>query len=157
MSSFEKLAFYRGLSKNYEISQPTVHATRKNRLPRDMQQYIHEAADNWFFESFGVRYRSQSIFLSSNINIVSAYAATPDHIARVIPLGPYRYCWSSQITDLLEICMHATDVNIFRDELANSRYKEEGLADAHRLGHEVMLFCDSYVCVPINCQINKHE
>jgi hypothetical protein len=144
MSSFEKLAFYRGLSKNYEISQPTVHATRKNRLPRDMQQHIHEAADNWFF-------------LSSNINIVSAYAATPDHIARVIPLGPYKYCWSSQITDLLEICMHATDVNIFRDELANSRYKEEGLADAHRLGHEVMLFCDSYVCVPINCQINKHE
>ncbi|WP_460095236.1 hypothetical protein [Pseudomonas sp. S2_B03] len=157
MSSFETLGFYRGLSRHYEIAHPTVHATRKNRRPRDMNLDLHNAADDWFYETFGVRYRSQSIFLSSNITTAAAYAATPDHIAKIIPLGPYSYCWSSQLSDLLELCMSKPEIDTLRTELKNSNYKENGLDEAHRLGHEVMLFCESYICIPVNCITEKHD
>jgi hypothetical protein len=118
---------------------------------------LHNAADDWFLENFGVRYRSQSIFLSSNTNTAAAYAATPDHIARIIPLGPYRYCWSTQLSDLLELCMFRPDIDTLKRELRSAHYKEDSLEEAHRLGHEVMLFCESYVCLPINCIAQQHE
>lgn len=157
MSSFETFAFYRGLSEHYEIAHPTLHATRKNRCPRDMSVDLHNTADDWFYESFGVRYRSQSIFLSSNINVAAAYAATPNHIVRIIPVGTYRYCWSSQLSDLLQLCMCRPDIDTFKDDLKCSSYKEDGIEEAYHSGHEVMLFCESYVCIPTNCIAQLHQ
>ena len=150
MSSFEVLSFYRGLSARYDIAHPSVHTTRKDRRPRDMRKHFHDVADDWFLAKFGVRYRSQAVFVSSNVDVASAYAATSNHIVRVIPLGPYRYCWSSQFSDLLEVCLHSPDIEEFKEDLVNARYKENCLEDAHRLGHEVMIFCESYICIPIN-------
>ncbi|MGF6110391.1 hypothetical protein [Pseudomonas frederiksbergensis] len=157
MFSFETLSFYRGLSNRYEVAHPTVHATRMDRQPRDTRQNIHDVADNWFFERFGVRYRSQAVFVSSDTSVAAAYAASPDHIVRVIPLGAYKYCWSSQLSDLLEIGMHNPDIEDFKSDLVNAHYKEDCLDDAHRLGHEVMIFCESYVCIPVNSVVQVHK
>lgn len=157
MSSFEQFSFYRGLSDRYEIAHPTVHKTRKNRCPRDMRQDLHTAADDWFLGEFGVRYRSQSIFLISKVDIAATYSATPLHVARIVPLGGYRYCWSSQLNDLLEICLSNPDIDSFNSDLASAHYREDCLEEAHRLGHEVMLFCESYICIPVGSTVYAHE
>jgi len=150
MSSFEVLSFYRGLSARYDITCPTVHATRKDRRPRDMRIHLHDVADDWFLMEFGIRYRSQAVFVSSDLGVAGTYAATPNHVVRVIPLGPYRYCWSSQFSDLLEVGLHNPGIEEFKEDLASARYKEDCLEDAHRSGHEVMVFCESYICIPMN-------
>lgn len=155
--SFESLIFYRGLSSQYDTTYPSLHQTRKNRQPRDVASDVHNAADKWFFNRFGVRYRSEAIFVSSDKNIASAYASSPAHVARIIPLGPYSYCWSRALSDLLQVCMHNPSIPDLVTELDSANYIESDLEGAFRLGHEVMLFCDSYICIPVNSTIQQHH
>lgn len=157
MASFESLEFYRGLSSRYDIQHPSVHYTRKGRRPRDVAENLHQIADSWFSDRFGVRYRSDAIFVSSNLNVVAAYAYSPEHIARIIPLGAYSYCWSSRLTDLLEVCLRKPREDELIEELNDADYKETDLESAYRMGHEVMLSCDSYICIPMNVVVQRHD
>lgn len=157
MNSFESLTFYRGLSLNYDISAPSLHFTRKNRTPRDLPENIHETADAWFKKKFGVSYRSQSLLVTSSEHIAATYAATPNHIGRIIPLGNYCYCWSPIIQDMLELFLNQRPLSSIEEELESAHYKEEDLEAAFKSEHEVMLFCESYICIPINTTLQRHE
>lgn len=146
--TFEFLSFYRGVSARYETRHPTLHATRRDRLPRDMKPELHQLADEWFFKKFGIKYRSQSLFLSSDENVATSYAASAFHVMRIIPIGEYSYCWSSSIQDLLQICITDQREENLLHTLENSNYKQTDLAQAHAYRHEVMLFCERYICIP---------
>lgn len=81
----------------------------------------------------------------------STYAATEDHLMRVIPLSNYRYCWSPKVSDLIFAATKLETAS--KDEieayLNSMQYREDELENAHRAGHEVMLFCDQYISIPI--------
>lgn len=142
MESFETLPFLRGIAT--VISHPFVAPTRKDRRPRDLALDLHEAADDWFLKRFGVRFRSQSIFVTSVRVVASGYGP---QTVRILPLGNYRYCWSRSTSDLLSILKGAT-VGQVQGLLDAAQYVDVDLAAAHREGHEVMLHCDDYVAIP---------
>ena len=150
MYSFENLQFYRGLSSGHDLTKPTILKTRKDRKPRDLPEHIHSTADQWFFDVFGVRYRSQSLFVTSDLNVAAAYAFSSSHIARILPLGDYSFCWSKDVRDMMELFIGNSSMSPVREQLESANYIQTDLNAAHGRGHEVMLFCDTYICIPIN-------
>lgn len=150
-STFESLAFYRGMSDKYPTDRPSVVIPRRDRRPRNSSSVFHEAADRWFASRFGVPYRSHGVFLTSHPEAAVAYAASPAHVMRVVPLSTYTYCWSSKVSDLLFAATTLADaspdaINAF---LTSAGYQEDGLEAAHTSGQEVMLFCERYLTVPV--------
>lgn len=149
IESFETLAFYRGLSNISGMVAPFIIKTRKDRKPRDLPKYIHERADAWFNQQFGVRYRSQAAFVTGSRFIAQNYAKSSGNVVRVIPLGAYSYCWSPKNSDLLFYHAKQTSIEV-EAYLSSSEYTESGLGSACASGNEVMLFCDSYVAIPVH-------
>ncbi len=144
--TFEVLPFYRGMAK-HDPNVPIVVETRKDRVPRDTDKAIHGRADAWFERRFGIKYRSQSVFITSNKFTAAGYAGHSErHVFRIIPLGSYRYCWSPKALDMLALVASASMP--IEDLLAGAGYTESSLQRAHDLGHEVMLFCEEYIAIP---------
>ena len=150
MSTFDDLIFYRGFSARRDMTQRQVHVTRKDRRPRDLSPEIHASADAWFMKNFGVFYRSQSVLVTSDLNVAIAYADSPAHVARVVPIDKYSFCWSKQLRDMMELFIGGVVVDRVHQELDAAGYTESDLPSAHSSGHEVMLFCDSYLSIPQN-------
>jgi hypothetical protein len=150
--SFEVLSFYRGVSAKVPLDRPSIHAVRRDRRPRDSNYSFHTIADEWFLSRFGVRYRSGALFVVSNLMHAGNYAETPLHVMRIIPLDAYTYCWSPVYRDLLFIQARLVDTkpkSVF-DALDLGMYRESDLHSASVSGHEVMLYCEKYLAVPIS-------
>lgn len=152
MDSFETLTFFRGVSARYDPQQPTIHDMRRNRRPKDTSIEFHNIADRWFLSHFGVSYRSQALLLTSRQLTAQAYAATPAHVMRILPLSRYRYCWSPNAVDLLFAAKRLDGAipSEVEAHLTSLDYREDDLAEAHAAGHEVMLHCERYIAIPVH-------
>lgn len=149
--SFENLSFFRGVSNPLQSQEPKLYSTRKNRIPRDMPTEFHTDADIWFESTFGTKYRTQSVFVSSNLFTATQYAHNKSlaNVIRVIPIGPYKYCWSEKYNDLLSYVQYSDKLTI-HEYLSLGNYTETNLDNASQTGNEVMLACDQYIGVPVN-------
>lgn len=152
--SFESLVFYRGFSGNYSSSTVSVNTPRRDRRPKDSTIRFQEVADNWFLNNHGRLYRSGGVFVTSRILTATAHAHRnlPEYVMRVVPLSPYSYCWSPDVSDLLFLekeCRHASDDDI-RRKLDLLKYRTDGLLAAYESGNEVMLYCDFYAAFPLS-------
>jgi hypothetical protein len=138
------------MSAKYPTDRPFVHEPRTDRRPKDASRKFHDAADKWFFERFGVRYRSQGVFVTARRFTAQAHGASPAHLMRIVPLTAYRYCWSSNVADLLFKARELADADedSVRGFLDSAGYQESSLEDAHAAGHEVMLHCGRFVAIP---------
>lgn len=147
--TFEMLPFYRGMSARYPTDRVSVVSPRRSRRPRNSSTFFHETADQWFAQRFGIPYRSQSIFVTSATRSACAYAKTPAHVMRIIPLSTYQYCWSPKISDLLFVAARTGQSRAEIEKyLDSAEYCETALEEAYQMGHEVMLYCDRYVAIP---------
>lgn len=151
MSTFEVLPFYRGVSQKYPSDRPSLLTPRHDRRPKNSSIAFHEIADRWFERRFGVRYRSQGVFITSGLLSATTYAASPAHVMRVVPLSDYRFCWSPRVSDLLfganKFDKSSTDeIEVYLD---SADYRDHGLQEAHDAGHEVMLHCERYIAIPV--------
>jgi len=156
MDSFEVLAFYRGISSAKMLTHPAIHKTPKNRAPLNTPHKNHQLADNWFENRFGTRYRSQAVFATSSLTTASFYAKYESvelhpapAIVRIIPLGPYKYCWSPRISDLVFSLKDPDLGSEVGDILDRAGYCEQNLRNAYESGHEVMIHCEEYISIPI--------
>ena len=151
MSTFETLPFYRGVSTKYPTDRPTILTPRSNRLPRNSSPEFHKAANQWFERRFGIPYRSRGVFLTSRVTLARSYAKTPAHVMRILPISTYQYCWSPKISDLLygATRLATSSASAIEAYLDAAQYCEDGLREAHAAGHEVMLYCQQYVAIPI--------
>jgi hypothetical protein len=150
MSTFESLAFFRGVSARYPTDRPFIQIPRKDRLPKNSPVLFHEIANAWFKSRFGIQYRSRAIFLTSRIISATAHAQNQATVVRVIPLTLYTFCWSPTVSDLLFAARSLTSRPEIEAFLERALYSEANLSEAHASGHEVMLACDSYVAIPTN-------
>jgi len=155
IESFEVFSFVRGVSERKMQAVPHIETVRQDRQPRDTPIENHQCADEWFRNEFGTRYRSQSVFVTGSLAVAGAYAkygkvtgSTPLAVVRVLPLGPYSFCWSPKVRDLSTLIglkgMGAEVSSILKD----SGYLESQLGLAYEMGNEVMLACDRYVAIP---------
>ena len=99
--------------------------------------------------------------LTSRLVTAHAYAATAAHVMRVIPLTGYQYCWSPKTSDLLFAAkkLERATTQEIEEYLISQDYREDDLSGAHESGHEVMLFCNVYVVIPLHIAVigNKQE
>lgn len=157
--SFETLEFFRGMSKPLTNgNNPVIISTNKNRQPKDMPIHLHNQADKWFETEFGIRYRSQALFVTSSKFIATQYAKDKDsqYVFRIIPLGSYKFCWSSNHADLLAYLQVEKNMSI-TEFLNKANYSESALKAAHDSGHELMLFCEKYIAIPCTLLLDETE
>ena len=93
-SKYVKHFLYSGRNYGFEFGEGKV---RKNRKPKDTPQEIHQMVDDWFKKKFGVRVRSNSMFLSFNRSVAINYGNTTYII---FPIGKYKLFSSSSVEDL---------------------------------------------------------
>ncbi|GAB3739926.1 hypothetical protein GCM10028794_24070 [Silanimonas algicola] len=137
---------YRGMSEQHD--HVTVLDVRRDRQPKNMPRTIHAAADSWFSEKFGVRYRGAGLFCTGD----RAQAAEHGYVYKIFPIGGFQFCWSPGVRDLSEWAKREGRLQLppadFVAALDSLDYREEGLAEALASGCEVMVACRSYYAVP---------
>lgn len=90
-----KLPLRRGM-----LIQPTDHITKikvnKNRTPTNSSIRVHNASDQWFYEKFGIKARSQSTFTTSSNRVAKDYGFP----FLIFPVGNFEVIWSRKVDDL---------------------------------------------------------
>lgn len=145
--NFETLTALRGLSAEKKLNSPFIGEMPHNRQPKDLPIDLHNRADQWFYEKFGVRYRSQAIFITGSEFVARSHAYSDQHIVRIIPLSGYRFCWSPLVKDLFSFGNSSNGATI-EEYLASGDYRQDGLEEALSSGNEIMLQCDQFIAIP---------
>lgn len=123
-----------------------VGTVRKNRVPKDTPKEWHEELDRLFYEKFGIRARSNTLFCSP----VQSFAESFGISYMIFPMGRYEIIWSPQVTDLYSDVIKPlmSDLNepAGAEELEDvvDRYTKGNLKSALKSESEIMLSCDEY-------------
>lgn len=132
---------------------------RQDRKPLDFTRMRSKILDNWFEDKFGIRARSQCMFVTGQATELGdlKFYGTP---CVVFPIGKFEYVWSRYVQDLygdLNIGA-ADDGKAYTDEelerkminwLKDKHYQKTGLDQAVKMKNEVMIKCESYYAFPI--------
>ena len=86
-----------------------IDNVRSDRRPMSTPLPIHEFMDNWFYKKFGVKFRSNAMFVTK-----SQSARLYGDVYIVFPIGEFKYCYSSTIDDL-----YATIANKIESKLSS--------------------------------------
>lgn len=128
---------------------------RRDRRPKNMPEHLHLAADAWFSERFGVRYRGAGLFCTGD----AAQAATHGRTSLIFPIGGFQFCWSPHVRDLHEWFTASRGERWTRDEFVRRLvvldYAEDDLAGAIASGNEVMVACARYYAVQLHDEIER--
>jgi hypothetical protein len=153
-----------------------IRSARSQRTPKDTWPEIHQIIDDWFFQKFGYRYRSNAIFAVSNVHTAESYG----HPCLIFPRGHFRFCYSPDVEDLwdgVKMTLHKNfkstvqklatiesdehfeqAVNQIISKLEGAGYTETNLREA--IGYvygssEIMIGCKDYYYVKAKW-FNKH-
>jgi len=137
---------YRGSDDVFHPHSSILRVTvRQNRRPRSTGVDDHEQADGWFIETFGIPYRSASLFCTGNVDTAAAYARyySVGNTAIVLPIGEYHYCWSPHVQDLfMGFRGQFDEFPSIVDFLDHTDYYEDTrLINAIASHNEIMLHC----------------
>lgn len=136
---------------DYLYMSPGSYSARK---PSDTPLHIHDHANKMFTQHFGVPFRN-GIFVTGNARMAKAYGG----VAQIIPIGDFKYCWSPQIHDFIQVIPDVdTDMNSQLseiDQLVANEYSTTNLKQAILSHHEIMIYC-SKVLVNFTSGMSKH-
>ena len=124
-----------------------------NRKPSDTWLSTHDAADQWFLDNTGIRYRSNSVFCTGDQYVASGYGDT----FAIIPVGEFSFCYSNIIGDMTYAVGNLkedpdTDEGVaeIHKILKKGKYQQNtNLRSAIKSGSEIMIHCDSYYAIII--------
>lgn len=160
-----KHSLYRGMRND----APLLNRVRKDRQPKDMKREVHEFLDGFFFEDFGVRYRSQAMFCSPSMQMADEYG----RVYLIFPKGEFDYSYSPKYHDLWVDWRKFVDVSpTFGNDMEPEVTKEmvRKFYDAGDYVHnenfpgiwtasndsgdmvELMVHCDEYYAVPADSE-----
>jgi hypothetical protein len=117
----------------------------RNRKPRDTPEWIHVIADQWFFDTFGARYRSEAMFCFGTKAAASFYG----NIYLIVPTDEFTFCWSPKYIDLFSEITRANitvgDKEAVIKVLNSGSYINIDLASAIRSNSEIMVRSEKYL------------
>ena len=134
-------------------SQFAKKKVRKNRRPKDTPLDIHEWVDEWFYNKFGIRARSNTVFCINNRN----YAMTYGKAYVVFPIGKFEVIWSHAIEDLYDKATMDMGLEYWKNDFLSTytkTYKKGDLQGALKSGHEIMLHCKEYYMLEFYPSVN---
>ncbi|MFW6001933.1 MAG: hypothetical protein ACOCQD_01180 [archaeon] len=131
-----------------------IGKVRKNRDPKDTPQQIHDIADNYFKEYYGIKLRSNSLFCTMSRREAMAHG---DNIYIVFPMGDYKIFYNPNVRDLFtEIAKFLTPMNEIKSEKSLEELKKhlddviqgylQGLP-AMETEVEIMLYGKKYLAI----------
>lgn len=88
------LVLYRGTAK--PVTKTMILPVRKDRKPSDTPEYLHYILDGYFYQRFGIKARSQTVFCTQSLMMAKRYGGA----VSVIPKGKATFIYSRKIQDL---------------------------------------------------------
>ena len=86
---------YRGMRERF-APDAVLKWPRTNRRPLTTNGDVHKAADEFFDETFGIRFRSNSIFATGDKETAAYYG----DVYAIFPLDEPKLCWSEDVNDM---------------------------------------------------------
>lgn len=141
------MELYRGF--DVKISNGTLENPFLNqpREPIHTDVEVHQIADEWFNENFGIRARSRCIFCSPDIHVAHKYVDASGTLTRIKAIGPHCIIYSEKVEDFND---HTYEFEHtyegVRDwlELQNYVMVNDASEIAKSFNGEIMLFCEKY-------------
>lgn len=142
------IVLYRGfdtLLPEGEIHNPYLIAPRK---PKDSNVDIHEFADQWFQQRFGVAARSSTIICSTDLFQAADFAESNGCLAIISPIGHSRFIYSPYVRDFLQYATEgvtATQQSVWNWLDMQDYECAESLSDVNPIHKgEVMVSCEVF-------------
>ena len=150
---------FRGINDEVQIDEGgyDIRTPRTDRTPLNTSRKVHKALDQYFFNKFGWKPRSNGIFVTRSQNDAEDYGYS--HI--FFPVGNYEYVFSKYVTDLFQkstiLRKFLEEVRWnhignddplpikFMEEMEALKYQNKSLRAVGL--KEVMFKCDSYIMV----------
>lgn len=128
------------------------------RMPKHSNVRIHEFADQWFRQKFGIAARSACVICSTDACQAADFANPTGCLAAVHPVGESRFIYSSNVKDFLQYAAEGVtaDQQSVWNWLNGQSYECVASASQISINHkgEVMVFCEAfdlqYVHLPPN-------
>lgn len=128
-----------GLNENENLMRP--------RRPKDSHPFVHKIADQWFYDKFGIKARSETIFCIRNRFKAAEYG---DAYEITVPATiSYQLIYSANVNDFIEIEDEIDDLenkNKIIDWLESRDYAVLSSFDELPIKFigEVMLYCTHF-------------
>lgn len=142
-----------------------IRKVRKDRQPQNSLPFDHDVMNAWFDENFGVKHRSESLFVAGGSKIDELTELYHDTYYGVFPIGDFKFVWSPEYFDVWAELDTSYPQSTRNDEekanrkqqvlkiLTNGKYSDKDLQSALRSGNEMMIECDEYVIVPADMMV----
>ena len=141
------MQLYRGFVEPIENGLHENHYLTIPRKPKNSHANVHEVADEWFNNKFGIRARTQTIFCTPDIEQAKEYGKP--YKLNVVKDSNCKLVFSPLVKDFIEIVVDINDVNSNKeiiDWLEGKAY--EVVTSPYDLPAEfcgeVMLYCEKY-------------
>ena len=143
---------YRGFRDPLSSTKQKSPFLEIGRKPKNLPEFVHTAADQWFQHRFQLSARSRSLMCSTDITQARSFSK---YVYQVIPIEPFVAIYSKHVRDFIEILVGGppilTQTTIW-DYLASQEYTQ--ISSIHEISDdffgEVMLICEEFTIADIN-------
>jgi len=167
---------FRGMRTGGPIRKLEV---KRDRRALSTPPRLHYIADDWFYDKFGRRARTESLFCTGAKSQATYYG----EVHAIFPVGRYKIIWSPLVKDLYLLAEQAfteasklvkrkygaEDLASYQNKvmtragellihnLNNASYRGGELIPALRSHHEVMVSCDEYYAIEVGTEFWRTE
>jgi hypothetical protein len=131
---------YRGFFRQSPESEIFI-SSPKNKEPRDTPREVHLEMDEWFFENFGLRFRSQAIFATGSHFAALYYG----QVRTLKPLEEYYFCWSKNSSDLFHTFQAKPANESITNMMERLEFQCTDLKSAINSKNEIMIICKNMI------------
>jgi hypothetical protein len=111
----------------------------ENRVPVNMPLNAQQEMDDCFENSFGVRFRQQSLFCTGSFEVAKSYAGDFGEVRVIRPESRFCFCWGVHSDDLYFEYCKMKDFERIPDFIERLIFKTDDLHHAIQSGNEIML------------------
>lgn len=118
------------------------------RAPSNSNAFVHNVADGWFLERFGVAARSSTLICSTSAKQAAKYVGPAGCLGIITPIGACQIIYSTNVIDFLQYFTDGVtaDWSSVRQWLEEQYYQcvpSPRLISREHTG-EVMVYCESF-------------
>jgi len=122
-------------------------SVRADRKPKNMAPEIHTKIDDWFQTKFGIKARSETVFVTGDFADARSYGK----VYAILPIGEFDFVWSPNVGDLFLMFHNEKEADV-PDRLEELKYQTTDLKAAIDSYYEIMVRCKQYYAVPMYSQ-----
>lgn len=164
IGSSEKVLFH---GSDDKVKDFKIEQFKERTRPRDSSTEVHNTANNFLFDKFGIEARNW-LFVTGELGVAASYGRNLSDIYAIFPIGPFKWIYSldiddlTQVVDEIKVKIGMSHINLEGDEieellddellktLQQAKWaKDENLLTGINSRNEIMLKCNSFYKVNI--------